>query len=145
MQCLSLSQPWAWCVVHGPKRIENRSTASIAGVARKLIGQRIALQAAKSYDDRGETLIRSTGLALPARSELDLAAGKVIGVATIAAVCGPTEVAHQQRVWAFGPYCFLLTDVRAIAKPVACRGLPYFFPLPHDVEQKVLDQLEEAA
>ena len=27
-KCLTVQQPWAWCIVHGPKRIENRSWQS---------------------------------------------------------------------------------------------------------------------
>lgn len=152
MMCLSLSQPWAWCVVHGPKRIENRSTASIAGVARTLIGKRIALQAAKSYDDRGAEHIRDTGLVVPMRVELDLVAGKVIGVATITHVFQCTnshrgtfvgfEPPADQLVWAFGPWCFMFADVRAIARPVVQRGFPGFFPLPSFIESQVVDQLE---
>lgn len=149
MMCLSLSQPWAWCVVHGPKRIENRGTASIAGVARTLIGKRIALQAAKSYDDLGADHIREAGLVVPMRVELDLVAGKVIGVATITHVFRCTDGCYigfeppaDQKVWTFGPWCFALDDVRAIARPVVQRGFPGFFPLPSFIESQVLDQLE---
>lgn len=46
MRVISLSQPWAWVMMFGAKRVENRSWP--APVA--LYGQRIAMHAAKSWD-----------------------------------------------------------------------------------------------
>lgn len=142
MYALSLSQPWAWCVVHGPKRVENRGAAAIASVARTLIGKRIAIHAAKSWDAAAAKRIRAAGLAVPLHVELP--AGALVGVATISDVCGPASISDpDQKVWAFGPWCFVLTDVRPIEHKVPCRGLPYFWQLPYDIEQRVIAQLGE--
>jgi hypothetical protein len=144
MHALSLSQPWAWCVVHGPKRVENRSAPSIASVARTLIGQRIAIHAAKSWDNTAAPRMRDAGLVVP--MQVALPAGALIGVATIGDVCGIAGITDpEQKIWAFGPFCIVLTDVRAIEHKVPCRGLPYFWPLPYDLEQRVLAQLEEVS
>lgn len=156
MQALSLSQPWAWCVVHAGKRVENRSRQGMVTQARALIGQRILLQAAQSYDERGADYIREQGLVVPMR--VGLAVGALIGVATIAdaAWCpGEGDIEHllfnpasaqpwptEQRRWAFGPGCILLEDVRALDKPVKCGGALGFWTPPYELERKALEQLE---
>jgi hypothetical protein len=153
MYALSLSQPWAWCVVHGPKRIENRSSQGLATHARTLVGQPIMIHAAKSWDAVGAQMIRSEGLAMP--MQVGLPAGAVIGVATITNIfpfdrgigvydAGDYRLPDDQKIWTFGPWCFALEDVRPIAKPVPTRGMPMFWIPPHDVEREVVKQIDAA-
>lgn len=52
---LTILQPWACAIVHGPKRVENRTWAPPA----YLVGQRIWLHAGKAFDVGGvETVLR---------------------------------------------------------------------------------------
>lgn len=141
MRALSLSQPWAHVVVHGPKRIENRPTA-LHGPASRLVGARIAVHAAKSYDEGCLGFIADRGFDL---ANAVLVRGAVIGAATIEAVhvLPWSGMPAYQRPWAFGPLCILLRDVRAIATPIPCRGMLGFWSLPADVERDLGDQLGE--
>jgi hypothetical protein len=147
MDAISLSQPWAWSMVCVPpperKDVENRSSQGVATVARHHIGKRVAVHAAKSYDDHGAKFLRDQGLIVPMK--VALPAGAVIGVWTIADVLHVEEARRvlppAQLRYAFGEWCILVRDTTAIAKPVPCRGHLGFWPLPHDVEREVLAQL----
>lgn len=146
MRALSLSQPWAHVVVHGPKRIENRPI-QLLGAARKHVGDRIAIHAAKSWDASGAAFAAGRGLIVEERGAY--VAGAVIGVATVDRVfaLAPNDdrVPADQVAWAFGPACILLSDVRAIARPVPCRGFLGFWTLPPVVEGDLRAQLDEVA
>jgi len=145
MRALSLSQPWAHVVVHGPKRVENRK-ANLRGPAQELVGVRIALHAAKSWDPAGAGFIAGRGLVVEARETY--VAGAVIGVATIERVVGLAEqgsLPSGQSQWFFGPIGLLLADVHAIAKPIPCRGFLGFWRLPEAIEVDLVAQVREAA
>lgn len=148
MRALSLSQPWAWCVVHGPKRVENRRAPSVASVARSMLGQRLAIHAAKSWDPDASDGMRAAGLVVPMR--VALPAGALVGVAILADVFTVGESTRrlkdpEQLRWARGPWCLLLDDVRPLERPVPCRGQLGFWTLTYQEEQAVTAQLEEAA
>ena len=137
MRALSLSQPWASVVVYGPKRIENRPV-QLATAARRLIGDVIALHAAKSWDADAVPFIQS---AAPAYAPPDHARGAMIGSARIVDVAtiewwrdSGKLVADQER-WAFGPLCILLEDVRPLHRPVPCRGMLGFWTVPAAIER----------
>jgi hypothetical protein len=51
----------------------------------------------------------------------------------------------DQRRWFFGPFGYVLRDVRALATPVPCRGWQGFWTLPDDIESAVNEQLARAA
>lgn len=73
MKALSIRQPWAWLVVHGPKRIENRSWH----LPPSMVGQRIYIHAAAgmTYDEyfdavsMAREIARYTLLTVGARGE----------------------------------------------------------------------------
>ena len=114
MKCLTICQPWAWCIVHGPKRYENRSWR---------------------YDHRGPLLIhvgRSRRRMTPevfaqlARLGLEppdpdcLVFGAIVGVCRVVD-CVPVEQAYGDA-WAVGPWCIKLANVHALVDPIPCRG-----------------------
>lgn len=148
MRALSLSQPWAWCVVHHAKRIENRPLA-LAAVARSICGQRVALHAAQSWDGAAQLRLRAAGVPVPMQVGLDR--GALIGVATVHDVViyshegERARIPEGQEAWASGPVCLVLDDVRSLAKPIPLRGQLGFWYLAADVEAAVLEQLGEAA
>jgi hypothetical protein len=151
MHALSLSQPWAWSMVSvAPpfrKDYENRlNNPGLLSQASSYRLKRIAIHAAKSWDERGAEFLRRLDLMVPMR--VALPAGKVIGVTTLAAILTEDRAReilppNQQR-FIFGPG-FLFDDTVAIAEPVTVRGALGFWPLPTDIEQRVLAQLEEGA
>lgn len=146
MKALSLSQPWAWVVVCGGKRIENRKWAPPVA----MLGQEFAIHAAKSWDQEAfEDLVDGEYgpiPGLPDRKEL-YTFGAVIGTAVLRDYLDGTMYTididthpgcpDDQRRFFFGPYGFLLDNVRPVAPAVPCRGLLNFWELP----AAVLDQL----
>lgn len=118
MKALTICQPWAWAIVHGPKRIENRTwPTNYRGT--------ILIHAGKSRGRLATALpfLRSLGLDPPE----DLTYAAIVGLAELVDV-RPVELVDQcaasQRThgnFAEGPLCWLLEDVRAL-EPIPCRG-----------------------
>lgn len=76
MLVLTLRQPWAWLIIHGPKNIENRSWRP-----GKALGQRIAIHAGLRIDPAGYKLAKRLGLAPPPPGEI--ARGAIIGTVDV--------------------------------------------------------------
>lgn len=166
MRALTLHQPWAALVASGVKLIENRPMRPMADA----IGHRIAIHAGLTFDEDAASMIVATfpdvqhndawwhrrrvhgkilatarlvgyvqqrGSAFIAAGATQLVAGRV-GAAEASA----EAVANQpdQLRWFSGPIGYVLADVRALATPIACRGMPGFWPVPADVEARILQQ-----
>jgi hypothetical protein len=154
MMCLSLSQPWAWAIVHGPRKLENRMEPGVAQVAGTLVGKDVAIHANRLWREYAKSRLQDAGIVVPMR--VALPASAIVGVATVRGVALAGELEHvldgdelgEARRWASGR-CILFENVRALRKPVpiAQRGGSWggFWPLPYPDEVKVLKQLEEAA
>lgn len=120
MRVLSVQQPWAWAIVHGPKRIENRTWAT------EYRGP-LLIHAGRSRDRLGEY-----GTGEP--SERNLAFGAVIGVAELVD-CVPLEkLPGKLRTSRFaeGPWCWVLDRVRPLT-PIEMKGQIGLFVPPADV------------
>lgn len=105
LRCLSVRQPWAWAIIHGPKRIENRSRPT------NYRGQ-LLIHAAKAVDRLGDY-----GNGEPAKSELVF--GAIIGIVDLIDCVSVEEVKSQP--FAEGPFCWILDNVRAFT-PFPCSG-----------------------
>jgi hypothetical protein len=148
MRALTLWQPWGWAIVAGHKLVENRPWAP----PRNMIGVPFAIHAGKRWDEDGADGILDLLDAddFPA-DPLVRAAGAVIGVATIERVVHGTALrglpedadalAPEQRRWYFGPYGWVLRDVRRLDVAVPCRGFQMFWSLPPEVDAEVRRQL----
>lgn len=162
MKALTLWRPWPWAIFHlptglgiEPKRIENRPWPPPPEVCL----QRIALHSGKAFDYRGAEFIADilrqhnapaemVALVLDETKHL---AGVIEGATTIRGSIrwwGLPElevVGGQpppgQRVWSFGPYCWLLEDVHRLARPVECRGMQKLWEVPQAVLQQIERQL----
>ena len=102
MKALSICQPWAWAIVHGLKRVENRTWRTHhRGV--------LVIHASKSRrfvdGDYAELLP-----GLPPWEELDY--GALIGVVEVVGCVPLAEVAGDP--FAEGPWCWLLAGARPI-------------------------------
>jgi hypothetical protein len=136
---LTLHRPWSWAMVHGSKRIENRSWPPPAD----LIGGYIALHAGKTWDYEGAAKVITVHPEMP-RSAGEHPLG-VIGVARLAGVVQDAgEVTAEQQRWFFGEFGWVLADVVALPKPVPCRGFQGLWPLPVDVLARVRAKYSEA-
>lgn len=103
MKALTIRQPWAWCILAG-KPVENRKWYT------PYRGP-ILLHAAKGmtrdeYEECAEFAAR-LGLDLPPAAKLPR--GGIIGQASIVAC-----VDRHDSPWFFGPYGFVLDDVRPL-------------------------------
>ncbi len=141
LPALTLWQPWAWCIAHGTKRVENRNWPP----PDALVGQRLAIHAGRHYDADGAAT-------LPARAALGLRPGEppgpdtivrgaIVAVATVAGavlvdpdgrggfvarrVLGPLAPDRVRAVerdpWTEGAWGWVLEDVVAV-EPIACPG-----------------------
>jgi hypothetical protein len=119
MRCLSIRQPWAWCIVNGHKPVENRSWST------DFRGQ-VLVHAGKIFDAPAVEQILEyfpeLEVVMPQQFEL----GGIVGVATITDCV--TE--HDSR-WFVGEYGFVLADARPLPFR-AWRGQLNFFDVPLD-------------
>ena len=116
LRVLTIWQPWASLIVHGPKRIENRTRKPWS----RLHGQLIGIHAGARIDTDTESDY-ATRYQLPA----PLPHGALLGVARI---IGTVEKSDDP--WFFGPVGIKLADVVAFSSPVPMRGAQsYWSPL----------------
>jgi hypothetical protein len=102
MKTLTVCQPWAWAIVHGLKRVENRSWAT-------------------HY--RGPILIHAGKSRLPAElpeAPDNLVYGAVLGGVDIVD-CVPVDDIHDNR-FAVGPWCWVLGRPWRLRQPIAAKG-----------------------
>ena len=125
MKALTLIQPWAWAIVHLGKRVENRSWSP----PRSLIGQRIALHAGKKYDAEDARWLAANF----EFEEIDCEHGVIVATARIErVVTTPEQLPEDQRVWFFGPFGWLLADVRPL-ESISCRGAQGLWDVPQEL------------
>lgn len=139
MKALTIQQPWAWAIAAGHKRVENRKV-------RTNYRGPIAIHAGKSdawLADGLDFLARFDLLPeiMPGR----LVFGAVIAVAELvdcAACTQPGLYSSPDREdliadpFAFGPWCYVLANVRPLVTPFPCRGQQGFFQvdLPEEIK-----------
>lgn len=127
MKALTLYQPWATLIIHGPKRIENRRWTP----PKDLIGKRIAIHAGKTIDGGAvirheDTLLKATG------GVFEIPTGVVLGTAIVYGY-----VTRSDDEWFSGPIGWQLAEVRALPEPIPCRGAQGLWDLPPDVEAQL--------
>jgi hypothetical protein len=112
MKALTLYPIWAWLVIHGPKRVENRTW-------RTTHRGRLAIHAGKSQPNEAaiRDRLRRIGVLLP---DL-LPSQQILGTVDLVDVMpyGP-EVSDDP--FAEGPVCWILSDPQTLAVPISCRG-----------------------
>jgi hypothetical protein len=130
MKALTIKQPWVHAILHEGKNIENRSWQ------RSFRGW-IALHAS-AQPARQASFPR--GHRLPDLAELDYSA--VCGVARVADI-----VTNSRSKWFWQPddgsvnYGWMLTGVRALKEPIACKGALGLWQLPPQVVRQIQRQL----
>lgn len=106
---LSIRQPWAWAILYGTKRHENRSEyAIVTGRMDKMVGKRIAIHAAKGMTrdeyNAAAAFIRERGLIPPPAFKLQR--GGIVGSALV------TNIVHaSDDPWFVGPWALVLDDL----------------------------------
>ncbi len=118
MLCLTVKQPWAWAIISGPKRIENRTWLTNhrgpllihAGVSRSCFDTETRLDWRQRY-----------GIEYPS----GLMFGTILGVVDLID-CRRVETVAADP-WAEGPFCWMLDKPRALTEPFPLRGMPGLF------------------
>ena len=118
---LSVRQPWAWAIVAGHKKIENRSAGSIA--AGGMDCRRIAVHAAAGLKEEefrwGHWRLHRHGVSCPHPS--DLTRGAIIGTVDVVDI-----VSESDSEW-FGGQMGLVLEDATTCTPIPCPGaLGYF-------------------
>jgi len=142
MKALTLIRPWAWALFHG-KPVENRSWAPPTSI----IGERIAIHAGKSWDDKGAWFISEqleTYGELPPASRAEGIVGTLVVDRVIGGVRFSIDVVLEPLLlssWFFGPFGWVTRDLFELKMPILCPGMLGLWTLPPDVEVAVRRQL----
>ena len=141
LHALTLVQPWAWCISHGPKRVENREWS-----LDWLVGHYFAIHAGKKYDDAAAVNLalgwRALGLQGPPPGEESITLGAIVAVAKLAKFVNRApywKSSTQEDPWFSGPIGWVLEDVQAI-EPVPCRGYQKLWTVPHPIAEQVRER-----
>ena len=108
---LSLKQPWAWAVAAGKKTIENRTWSTpYRGT--------VYIHASSKLDRRALDWLRDQAHVTP---PAEFVHGAVVAVVEIVDVLTQPEAAAFAP-WFFGPYGFVLANIRPLRTPVPDKG-----------------------
>lgn len=149
MRAITLHRPWPYVILRCGKRVENRPWKPWAVV----MGQRIALHAGKGWDERAEQylpaefgtveeprLIRQEGIVGTAVVE-----GWFASDEEVLKTGKSHEGLHWQKVnfltkdrFFFGPYGWVLEDVKELLTPVMCRGKQGLWHVPESALAELL-------
>lgn len=111
MRILSVQQPWAWALVSGPKRIENRTWATpYRGPLLVHAGR--TPRPATDYPGKG----------CPPAAEWPL--GAVVGLVDLVDCVEYYELVRSRRGVGFaeGPYCWVVANPRPLPDPIPLKG-----------------------
>jgi hypothetical protein len=117
MKALSVCQPWAWAIVSGLKKVENRWRRTNHRGPLVIHASRSRRYLAGDYS----RLLPS----LPPVEQLDF--GALVGVVEVEDCVPVAEV--EGDPFAVGPWCWLLAGARRI-RPVAFKGQVGLFDVP---------------
>lgn len=144
MRALTLWQPWASSIVHGPKRVENRPWAPPAS----LMGKRFLIHAGKHYDKSAVTLLNAHWPEFRDCETMSFPSGVILGRARLVGCLrkgqsefdfeelSEIEERHRDDPFFFGPFGWILEDVEAFAIPIECRGFQMLWtPAPEILER----------
>jgi len=132
IRALTLHRPWSDAIATGQKRIENRPWKPWP----KIIGRDIAIHAGKQYDHKGARYMLRSGIFHPPVDVLS-----PTGVVAIVTVAGFVSEIDHENPWFFGPYGWILKNVRRLTKPIHCSGRQGLWRVPNDVVRE-LQKLE---
>jgi len=138
VRALTVLQPWATCIAHHGKDIENRCWVPSPRQLRT--GDRFAIHAGARWAPKHAIPFRIGDVAIDAK---DVPYGCVVAVATFGGVMGGIE---SQSPWAdgLGSWCWILQRVVALSEPVPCRGAQGLWRLRGRPLEEVLAQLAPA-
>ena len=133
MKAITIHAPWAWAIINGHKRWENRTwPTNYRGWLAIHAGKRNA------SDDAAEALLAELGIDHPA--DWSTIRGKLLGVVWCA---GCNDGALESDPFGSGPFRFALSNPRLLIEPIAMVGKLSLWTLPDDVVDQVEVQVGE--
>ena len=131
---LTIRQPWAYCITHLDKRVENR-TWPLPSMVR---GKTIALHTSKRLDElAGRVSASQTAGIKLSRHVKEMKLGCVVATAKVTGC-----VTESESKWFVGPYGFVLESVRPLATPIPISGRLGFWELPQDVVRLITKEVQ---
>lgn len=109
MKALSIRQPWAWLIVNGHKKVENRTWRT------KFRGEFLVHAAGKMTQNeyyKAFATAQRVGVQIPHESDLEF--GGIVGIANMID-CRPVDPKGEDDPFFFGPYGFIID--RALPLP----------------------------
>lgn len=135
IRALSITQPWAECILSEGKNVENRTWNT------KLRGY-IAIHASSSFDKRRfESCSESYGVRV-SPDEVDY--GSIVGFAKLVDVVTEDDLTKNTRKWFEGDYGFVFEDIIKLKQPVEVKGTLSFWKLKGKTLEACLSQLSPA-
>lgn len=136
MYALSLWRPWPWTFFHGGKRIENRPWP-LPDWAK---GVPIAMHAAQRFDQLALRDMRAGRFTRQARAvpATEHPTG-IVGVFQFSGCFHADDRPLSAKIdpWAFGPYCWEVSDVIELEEPIKCRGFQKLWHVPEDIDERL--------
>jgi hypothetical protein len=128
MRTLSIRQPWAWLIVNGHKRVENRDwSTAFRGEFQIHAGLQLT---AKEHARISAEVLEHFGIEIPPIEQL--VRGGIVGIATLCDCLGPQDMVDMgqsfQR-WYTGAQAFILKDARPVPF-TPCKGQLGWFDAP---------------
>lgn len=117
MKALTIRQPWAWLITHGPKRIENREWGT-AYRGPLLIHAAKGMTRAELW--QAQMFVDSFDEDLTHRIPTSLARGAIVGVAELVDIIEPDSPCPDE--WYTGGFGWMLANVRALTDPIPFKG-----------------------
>jgi hypothetical protein len=135
MRALSIAQPWAHCIVHKGKNVENRTwTTRYRGT--------IAIHASAGMSKEHFFWCEEDhGIKLDPKNT---PGGVIVGFAEILEVITKKAITPKTTKWFVGKYGFVLGNIMALEKPVHVKGALGFWRLKGKPLKACLDQLSVA-
>ena len=125
MKALTVQQPWAWAIIRGRKRVENRTWSTP-------VRGRIAIHSARKQDDDWWRL---------AAMLEDSATWEACHESPDGAILGTVElvdcVEESEEYSFFGPYGFVLANPRPLREPIQVRGRQKFWTVPPNIARRL--------
>lgn len=122
MRALSVRQPWAWLIVHGPKRVENRDWAT--HYRGPLLIHAAKTMTQDDYDACQIFVAGFSDMRLPDPAQIDF--GGIVGTCVLIGC-----VEHLDSPWFCGQYGFVLSSVEPVPF-LPCRGFPGMWDQPYE-------------
>ena len=155
MKALSIWQPWASLIAVGAKHYETRGWQP----PRKMIGQRVAIQAARSLHGfaiaDGDPQLTSIVQRVCGCTPRQLPIGVIVATAMVYDVRRAEDLTDNAKLglciddterhlgdYTAGRFGWRLTSIRRLTNPVKCMGKQCLFDLPDDVAVAVVADLQ---